>query len=79
MNDLGTRVRLARIEKRMTQKQLAKAVGISQSTLGALELGNNKSTKAIVSVARVLDVNPTWLETGKGIKEKVAASGEPEV
>lgn len=50
----------------MSQGELAEKVGLSQVTIQHLESGRNKGTKHILTIARELGVNPTWLEAGKG-------------
>lgn len=42
MKDFSDKIRLLRISKRMNQKQLAKAVGISQPFLSDIEKGKRK-------------------------------------
>lgn len=65
---IGERLRIRRKFKKMTQKQLAKAVGMAQSTISEIELGLSKSATAenILKIAAVLDTNPQWLLYGTG-------------
>lgn len=65
---IGTRIKEARIEKDLTQKQLAAKVGIKQPTLSELERGDSAGTTMVASFAAALGVNALWLETGKGEK-----------
>lgn len=67
MNTPGQRIRLKRLEKQWSQAHLASLVGISQSTLCELELGESKMPSATVlhSLADKLGVSPTWILTGK--------------
>nr|DAK47689.1 MAG TPA: Repressor protein CI [Caudoviricetes sp.] len=66
MNTLKERMVSARQARGLTQAELAKAVGKSQSAIAAVESGRNKETSGLISIARVLGVSPEWLETGKG-------------
>lgn len=65
---IGQRLKLARKESGLTQKELAAKVGISQPTLSDLEKGESKGTGFIASLAAALGVNALWLETGRGTK-----------
>lgn len=66
MDTLAERVRSERERRKMSQDELAKAAGISQSTIAQIERGRNKGTKYILSLAKALSVAPEWLGTGKG-------------
>lgn len=65
---IGERIKKLRnaADPRITQKQLAKKVGISQAALSYLETGESEGTVYLASVAHALGVNALWLETGKG-------------
>lgn len=65
MQTLGDRVRLARNELGWSQKRLAKAAKIGQSSIAELESGDSKESAAIVRIAYALGVTPQWLEWGK--------------
>lgn len=66
----GDRVRERRTELKLSQKALAKASGISQSTVAQIEGGRNKGTTEIISLARALSVHPEWLQNGRGSKSE---------
>lgn len=51
----------------MTQDELAKAAGVSQSTIGNLESRIRFSARKLAVIAKVLDVDALWLETGEGL------------
>lgn len=72
--NIGERVREARKEKGMTQKDLASKVGITQPTLSDLEKGESTATSHIAKIASALEVSPLWLETGRGPKFIEAAA-----
>lgn len=65
---IGTRIKEARRDKKLTQKQLADKVGIKQPTLSELENGDSAGTTMVASFAAALGVSALWLETGKGDK-----------
>lgn len=66
LKTFGDRVRDRRNELEMAQEDLAKAAGISQSTIAQIEGGRNKGTKHILALARALGVRPEWLEDESG-------------
>lgn len=63
--DFGRRVAAARRHKKLTQKQLAPQVGMSQSNLSELETVAHGSSKT-AQIAQICGVNPYWLATGEG-------------
>jgi transcriptional regulator with XRE-family HTH domain len=71
---LGNRLKEARKDARLTQKELASKVGMTQPTLSDLESGNSKGTTNILKIAAVLKVDPVWLDTGRGRKEVVTTN-----
>lgn len=73
MSEFKDRLKQARKSAKLTQLQLATAVNTTQGSISDLESGRNKSTTNLIEMAQVLNVNPTWLATGKG--EMKANSG----
>lgn len=66
---LGQRIRLVRKENRLTQKDFAKIIGISQSHLCGIERGKvNISQLALSMIEAKLSINKHWLLTGEGPK-----------
>lgn len=63
--DFGKRLKAARKHAELTQVELAKKVGIGQSTIGELESKGYGSTHA-AKIAMVCGVNALWLEKGDG-------------
>lgn len=53
----------------MSQQELADRLKISQSFIGALETGRQKTSKWLPEIASILKVNVLWLKSGKGNKE----------
>lgn len=69
MNDLATRLKSVREEKRLSQKALAKRAGVSPSAIGSLETRRNRTTTLIVPIAKALGVREEWLVSGKGQRD----------
>ncbi len=52
--EFENRVKLARVEKNLTQEQLAEQVGVSRQTIGLIEVGKyNPTLKLCLMIARV--------------------------
>ena len=68
MNNLGTRLKAVRKEAKLSQEDLAKKVGVSQTTVSDIERGRNEKSADIVSFAKALGVEALWLANGKGSK-----------
>ncbi len=77
MSEFGDRVREARKELGLSQKQLGDRVSVTQQNIGKIESGKAKGTYVLVPLARELGVNITWLATGEG--PKFASRGDPEL
>jgi SOS-response transcriptional repressor LexA len=65
MNTLAERLKFARKRCKLNQDQLAELSGIGQGVISKIERGSIKKTTGIVALARALDCNPFWLETGE--------------
>lgn len=63
---IGSRIKEARKQAKLSQSALAQKVGMSQSALSELETGESSGTTLLASLAAALGVNALWLETGKG-------------
>lgn len=81
MDDVGSRIKKERKARNLTQAQVGTAVGINQTSVKDIELGNTKSPAAItlVRMAKLFDVDPEWLLTGKGARNPVATFTTEEV
>lgn len=66
LDTVGKRLRKARKDAGMTQKELADAVDAKQGAVSDLENGRNNSSTKLVEMALTLGVNPRWLSTGEG-------------
>ena len=63
----GERLRRARLAVGMTQAELAKRAGYShQSGIGNIEAGKRDGAGKTATLAKVLQIDPYWLETGEG-------------
>jgi len=60
------RLRHARELRGYTQQSLARAAGMSQSAVASYENGERKSSRGLLALAAALNVEPQWLDTGKG-------------
>ncbi|MBJ9624576.1 XRE family transcriptional regulator [Burkholderia multivorans] len=77
METLGSRVKAARLDAKLSQEALARQVGVSQGLIGQIESGKNQGSKHLAALARALGVSPDWLETGKGPRER--ATGQHKI
>lgn len=66
MDSLAERVKNRRIALRLTQGQIAKISELNQSDVSKIEKGRILETTKLLGLARALQCNPDWLETGKG-------------
>ena len=66
MNTLGERIRIARKEKKITQEQLAKAIGVTKSAISQLETGITSSIDGVklLLLAEKLNKSAQWFATG---------------
>ncbi len=64
---VGTRIRAARKGARLTQVELAKALGVEQAFLSKLELGkSDPRASALATIAEACGVTTDWLLFGRG-------------
>lgn len=68
MNELSDRVIQARRDAGLSQVELSRRVGVTQQSIQQLENGTVKSPRYVLELAEALNVNPTWLRSGKGDK-----------
>jgi transcriptional regulator with XRE-family HTH domain len=61
------RIREARKALGLNQEDFARQIGLTQTSLSMLEMGNNKVTdKNVKLICVTFNVNEQWLRTGKG-------------
>ena len=62
LQEIGARLKQARLAKKLTQNQLAEAAGISVSFLSYLENGHQAmNIQTLISLLDVLNVSADWL------------------
>ena len=66
MPNLSTRLKWARAQRGLTQVQLAKLAGLQQTDVSKIERGATRKTSSILALARALQYDPHWLDTGEG-------------
>lgn len=71
---LAVRLKHARMSQNITQADLARRSGVSQSTIANVESGRNAGTKFLFPIADALGVHTRWLVEGKG---KMWVDGDP--
>lgn len=63
--ELKDRLKVSRKNVKKTQKEVADAVGMSQPAYQALESGKNQKSAFLPLIAKLFNVDPVWLTTGK--------------
>lgn len=66
LRTLAERVKWARGQRKLSQAELGKRAGVSQGTIGNIESGERKKPRELVAIAGALQVNPQWLDKGRG-------------
>ena len=67
MEEIKDRIKKIRKEKKMTQEDFLKKLGLARNSIANYEIGRREPTNAIiVSICREFDVNEEWLRTGEG-------------
>jgi len=66
MYTLADRLKWARLKSDLSQEELGKKAGVSQSTIGNLEAGTRNTARRLPQIAAVLGVNALWLAEGRG-------------
>lgn len=66
VNALAERLSRAMSLRDISQGELARKVGMSQPAIFKLVNGETKTSRKIVEIALALEVNPAWLQCGKG-------------
>jgi len=62
LTPFGVEVRKALIDKRMTQKELADKLGITQRYVDYILSGERKAEKYVLEMAKILEINPPKAE-----------------
>lgn len=61
---ISDRIRIRRIKLGMTQRELAKRVGVSRQTIQAIEYEKSDRTRFLPDIAEVLGCSVEWLVYG---------------
>jgi len=64
MTTLANRVRARMAELSITQEELAKLVGVSQTAIFKIVAGQTLEPRKLLALAKALKVSPQWLSTG---------------
>lgn len=73
MKTLAERLVWARKQLNLTQTELAKMAGVTQSTIGNLESGTRQTARNIARLAGILQVSALWLSEGIGDSKDLIA------
>ena len=71
---LKDRLKEARKKAKKSQNDVVNAVGITQSALSQLETGVVSSSSHLPAIAKFLNVDSYWLQTGNGSPENIGIS-----
>ncbi len=67
MSNIAERLKELRIEKRITQAEIAEQLGVKRQTIANIECGkNNPTIELIENLIKTLNVNANWLIAGVG-------------
>lgn len=61
---ISDRIRIRRIKLGMTQRELAKKVGVSRQTIQAIEYEKSDRTRFLPDIAEALECSVEWLVHG---------------
>jgi len=65
--ETGARIRKARLDLGLTQKEFAASLGIVQGFLSGVETGRKRpSDTLLIALSHTYAINPTWLKQGSG-------------
>lgn len=68
--NIGNRLRRTRKELGLTQDQLAAQCGSKQAVIQKIENGKSLRPRQIEEIAKILNVNPAWLQFGEPWADK---------
>ena len=67
-NTMNDRMKSVRMALKLSQAKFGERIGIAQTALSMIELGNNPITsKNVKLICIVFNVNEQWLRTGNGV------------
>lgn len=65
MPNIANRLKATRLEKDLTQDELAKKSGVSQGTIGNIESGARRAYGSLPRIAEALGIRNNWLRDGE--------------
>jgi phage repressor protein C with HTH and peptisase S24 domain len=72
MTTLANRINTVRLELGLTKSDVWKGAGLSSGAYSHWMNGGTLKGENLIKVANILNVNPIWLETGKGPREPLS-------
>lgn len=66
METLGSRIKWARLQRKMKRSQLSEKSGVPYPTLAGIENDDQESTTQLPAIQRALEARMEWLEAGVG-------------
>ncbi|ELY4471600.1 helix-turn-helix domain-containing protein [Cronobacter sakazakii] len=64
MKTLSERLKKKRLEKNMTQTELANKAGVKQQSIQLIEAGVTQRPRFLFEIAQALNCDPAWLQYG---------------
>jgi DNA-binding XRE family transcriptional regulator len=72
---IGQRLRQLRLERSLTQEELATLAGTKQAVIQKIENLHSKRPRVLADLAVVLEVNPAWLQWGEPYADRQSPMG----
>lgn len=73
--DIGLRLLAARHAAGLTQTQVGEMSGTNQAVIQKVENGNSMRPRALVAIAKAVNVNPAWLQFGEPYAQRERPKG----
>lgn len=73
MDNFAKRLKYARKLRGLTQAQLSEKSGVNQSDISKIESGTHQKSTSLIALAKALNFNPTWLDSGDGTMQSHTA------
>ena len=71
-SNLGERIKILRLEERLTQEEFGKRIGSARNTIANYEMGKREPGNAVITlICKEFGVNEIWLRTGEGGNENI--------
>ena len=79
MQTIGRRIEQLRIERGLKKTDVWKGAGVSSGAYSQWMSGGTVKGETLIKLAKLFNVNPDWLATGKGEKESSNISSAPDI